>query len=217
MGLSGSALTGVDAKPAVYPPSTGTAILADDVKAGEQALLNHVTSLELGGEVVNIEDRTMAMIWTGTQDVTALDYWTPTAYGSAQQIPAPIGALTLAMQVTQADIPHGATVTAIAAIIDPAAHGSAPQFLPTLTFVKIAQSTGVATTIGTVTDTWNGGAYSSAHTLAILSLSEVMNWDLYRYALLFQSEYGSNSQAGLVVIHPRWTGTARSNRVNEDP
>lgn len=217
MGLSGTAITPVDSTPDIYPPLTGTTVLAADVQSGEQAIADNLYSLSLGGAVVAVEDRAITMIWTGVTDVGAVDYWAATSYGGATQVPAPIGALVLAMQLSAGDLPHGATVTSIAVQIDPAAHGAAPANLPVATFIKINASTGATTTIGTATDTWNAGGYTSPHPLAILSLSEVINWDIYRYALLFTSEYGANSQAGLVVIGPTWTGTARSNRVNVDP
>lgn len=215
MGLDPTALVGVDATPDVYPPLAGTTIQAADVAAGEQALLNNITSLGLGGAVVNIEDRAIPMLWTGVTDTGAADYWAATSYGGATQVPAPTGALTLAMQVLE--IPHGANVTGIAAVIDPAAHGAAPANLPSLSLVQVNAQTGATTSLGSVTDVWNGGLYVNAHPLAITGLDVDIDLDLYRYVLVFQSEYGANSQAGLVVVGPTWTGTARSNRVNEDP
>ena len=97
MGLSGTPITPVDSTPDIYPPLTGSDVSAADVQSGEQAIADNLYSLSLGGAVVAVEDRAITMIWTGITDVGAGDYWAATSYGGATQVPAPTGALALAI------------------------------------------------------------------------------------------------------------------------
>ena len=178
-----------------------------------EGLAEDAKRLSLGGKLETVTGRAIPFVWAGITEAAAGSSWTFGSQGQANQSGAPF-ALVLVVHLN--DIPNGATMTRVDLIIDPAdghAGAGAGLTFPTLKCWKLNVSTGVATQIGTTTtDAWNAGGYESIHPLIISGLTEVIDWDTYRYVLEFTAEAGANYLANLSVKGPLWSGTARKLR-----
>lgn len=115
------------------------------------------------------------------------------------------------------DIPHKAVVTSVSLALrgaqgHSAFPGGVPQFMPVLTLIKKTKL-GVASTVGTVTDTSaSAGVYEAAHLLTITGAPLVtIDRTTYSYHLMLAGEHGTNAVVGgsngIRVYHPSavWT------------
>ena len=210
MGLDPTALVAVDSAPDVYPPLTGTAVRAADVSSGEQALLDRTLHAFNGGPTDFVEDRSILFVWNGVTETALASYWT---IGNTGQ-PVQGGAAAALPLYCHLELPNGGSLTLISILLDPAgghAGAGAGLTFPTLALWKVNNSTGVRTQIeSTATDTWNAGAYETAHPLSIVvSPAETIDRDVYRYVLEFTGEAGVNYVANLSVFDVRVTGNFR--------
>lgn len=106
-------------------------------------------------------------------------------------------------------VPHGAVLTAVGVLIDPAAHTVVPENYPQLQLWDYDTAAGTRTQIGgTSTDATSPlASYVLAHWLNITSLSTTINRATHRYFLTFFSEYGPTNAKTLDYLATRVTYT----------
>ena len=200
MGLSGTAITPVSTFTAnVYPPASATPVLAADVLAGEQALVNrteYLYDLKRPGTTPAYKTQ---INWTANPT-----YWGFTNSGNRLQLTeAGFGDPNLTIHL---DLPNGATLTGLGVGIDPVGgHGGLPSLLPSLAVFKMNMGDGSTTAIGAqVFDApADVAAYELPHGFTRTGLSEVINRDSFRYFAIFQGEgdaSGPNFIANLALF-----------------
>lgn len=185
MGLSGTALTAVSTFTAnVYPPASATPVLAADVQAGEQALLNrtkYLYDLKRPGTTPSYKTQ---INWVANPT-----YWGFTNDGNRLQLTeAGFGDPNLTVEL---DLPNGATLTGIGVGIDPVVgHAALPILLPSIAIFKKAMANNANTAIGAQTFDAPADvtAYELPHSFQITGLSEVIDRTTNRYYAIFQGE-----------------------------
>lgn len=107
------------------------------------------------------------------------------------------------------DLPHGQTLTALTAYINPTDTGSLPGTMPVVTVIKMAIATGAESSVGSATDSSASAvAYSATHAVTISGLSHVIDRDAYKYVV---NVAGENVNS-IVVNDVRATCTVTSEK-----
>lgn len=197
MGLSSTALTAVSTFTAnVYPPQPGTGVLAADVAAGLQNLLNRTQYLYDLKRPGQDYDKSGTMNCAAPEADWAYDTTTP---ARIQVTEAPAGQNL----IINCDLPNQSTWVSQTVFINPvvAVRAGLPSVMPEVAACKMAISTGVVTVLGTQVDTSaDVTAYETYHPISILSINETVDRATYHYFLILQGEGdggGGNFVAGL--------------------
>lgn len=183
MGLSATPLTPVDTlTQAVYPPQTGTPVLAADVAAGEQALLNLAWSilyryLGLGLTLVGPGAQ-----WTGT--IAGGDGAAMQTVAQSSTVEAPLVLL------------HGIKIRTIKVRVRPQViHGALPGNMPILKLYKIGLTGTLITTWTQVDTSASVAVYETPHDVTLdLGADEEIDKTAYYYLAQFVGEGGANNE-----------------------
>lgn len=121
-----------------------------------------------------------------------MQYYT-TGTSSGQVIEAPLLGL-----------PHGASLSTVTMRFyggAAARGGSAPATMPRLRVMYVPLSTGTATQLATVDDTWSSeAAYEAAHDISCTSIGHTIDKTANLYYVEFRSESGANAYVGGTAI-----------------
>lgn len=97
-------------------------------------------------------------------------------------------------------LPHGQSITAMTAYIDPTAHGAVPNNPPRLGLVRVSLSTGAATSVSYADDPSIVAIYEVYHGFPLsTNLPHTIDKANYAYFAYLRGEYGTNSLSDMVV------------------
>jgi hypothetical protein len=175
------------------------------------------TVIQIGGSGLKLSETTGAAsnLQLGSRSVTRFQCtaWTadPSDWGDLQGGGA-LSASTGTYMYIPLDLPHGATLTAVAVYLDGAAHGGAwpPANMPKARVSRVS-SGNTETVIGAEsTDASNQVTFEISHPISVTGLSEVIDRTLYRYNVRLQSESGANGIVGAQYVSTSCTYTMSS-------